>query len=58
MKNIIQGNTVAVMELVAEIAAARVGHQGSTLNVEEIDKLVRTLFSTMCELLDKENEGN
>ncbi len=49
-----------IMELVTQIAVAREASElgaRSTENTEyigEIDELVRTLFSTMCELLPSE----
>lgn len=42
-----------IMELVTQIvaSAAREGKGQQSLNIEEMDELVQTLFSTMCELL-------
>jgi len=50
-----QGDTFKIMKLVTEITAARAGNETAPPTVETVDKLVRTLFSTMCELLEKEN---
>lgn len=53
MKNLNPQETLKIMELVAEITAAAVRNPG--WNTLTIDKLVRTLFPTMCELLEKVN---
>jgi len=57
MKNITREDTVKIMELVAEIATAAAGNEKYVWDVKDIDELVRTLFPTMCDLLDKVNEG-
>lgn len=50
-----------IMELVTQIAVAREGNEAAarlltpSKNIEPVDKLVRTLFRTMCELLPSDN---
>jgi len=46
-----------IMELVTQIAVASARNEGTpqttvVSDIEDVDKLVRTLFSTMCELLE------
>jgi len=58
MKNFTPRDTLKIMELVAEITTALAGNEKVAWSAEAIDTLVRTLFPTMCELLEKANEGN
>jgi len=44
--------TLKIMELVAKIAAAAAGNAQFNRDVPNIDKLVQTLFPTMCKLLE------
>ncbi len=53
MQNVIGEQAIEIMKLVAEITAAATGNGTLAWDVEEIDKLVQTLFSTMCELIEK-----
>jgi len=52
MENLSYPETLKIMELVAEIAAAAAGNEKFSRGVEDIDKLVKTLFTTMCKLLE------
>jgi hypothetical protein len=53
MQNVIGEQAIEIMELVTEITAAAVSVPLETPTIATTDKLVRTLFSTMCELIEK-----
>jgi len=53
MKNFTREQAINIMELVAEITTAVAGK--TPQSEENVDKLVRTLFPTMCELVEKES---
>ena len=61
MENLAVGDPLKIMKLVTEIAAAAVGNEGTpsplldVRGIEGLNKLVETLFLTMCELIDKAN---
>jgi hypothetical protein len=44
---------VEIMGFVSKITAAAVGNVNTAWDAERIDKLVRTLYPTMCQLIQK-----
>jgi len=51
MKRFTSSQEVEIMSLVAQVVAAAAGNEHHAWNIEKVDGLVRTLFTTMCKLL-------
>lgn len=47
-----------IMAKVLEVAAAAAGNEHNTPSVEKIDDIVRTVFTTVCELLGEDVPGS